>query len=73
MNDLKLQAWQKVTIEALAGQRTRIAQTIADINEAIEHYAKDWGDGDGPFEFAPRPDGLYLVSREDETELAPAP
>lgn len=71
MEDIKLEEWQKVTIEALAGQRARLGQTITGINEAIEHYAKDWGNGDGPFEFNQRPDGLYLVSK-DETELAPA-
>lgn len=77
MEDLKLQEWQKLTIEALAGQRARIAQTIAGINEAIQHYAEEWADGQKDpswpwrLEFEQRPDGLYLVSK-DETELAPA-
>ena len=75
MEDLKLEEWQRLTIQSLAGERKRVAQraqeTINGINAAIERYAKEWGEGDGPFEFSQRPDGFYLVSK-DETGVAPA-
>lgn len=71
MEEIQLEEWQKVTIEALGAQRARLAQTIAAINKTMGRYAKEWANGDGPFEFTQRPDGLYLVSK-NESELAPA-
>jgi len=75
MEDMKLESWQALTIQSLAGERERVAQraqeTVNGISATIERYAKEWADGDGPFEFNQRPDGLYLVSK-NETELAPA-
>ena len=72
MEDIKLEEWQKVTIEALGAQRARLAKTIATINDAMKHYAENWANGEeGPFEFSLQPNGLYLVTK-DETELAPA-
>ena len=62
----KLEEWQKVTIQALAAQRERVAQqaqkTINGINAAIDRYAREWADGrEGPLGFKVRPDGMYLV------------
>jgi len=77
MEDIKLEEWQALTIESLAERRSRVLQEgqkiIDGLNAAIERYAKEWADGqDGPFEFTPRSDGLYLVSKDDETGVAPA-
>ena len=77
MEEIKLEAWQSVTIQALAAQRERVVQqaqdTINGLSATIERYAKEWAAGqDGPFEFSQRPDGLYLVSKDDETGMAPA-
>jgi len=74
MEDLKLESWQALTIQSLAGERERVAQraqeTINGINAAIERYAKEWADGqEGPFEFSQRPgDGFYLVQVKKETK-----
>ena len=77
MEDIKLESWQALTIESLAERRNRVLQEgqkiIDGINAAMEHHAREWcGGQDGPFEFTPRPDGLYLVSKDDETGVAPA-
>ena len=77
MENIKLEEWQRFTIQSLAGERERVTrraqETVNGINATIEHYAKEWADGqDGPFEFHQRPDGLYLVSKDAETGLAPA-
>ena len=76
MDDLKLESWQRVTIEALVERRSRVAEqankTVNDINAALKRYTEEWANRqEGPFEFDGRPDGLYLVVK-DETELAPA-
>lgn len=81
MEDIKLESWQALTIQSLAGERERVAQraqeTIAGISAAIERYAQEWADEEGPFEFSQRPgDGFYLVQvkkRDDSTNVAPAP
>lgn len=79
MEDLKLESWQRRTIQSLAGERERVAQraqeTIDGINAAIERYAKEWAEGDGPFKFNQRPDGFYLVEakKQDDSGMAPAP
>lgn len=66
MDKIKLEQWQRLTIQSLAGERERVAQraqeTINGINAAIERYATEWADGqEGPFEFQQRPDGFYLM------------
>ena len=65
MNDIKLEEWQALTIQSLAGERIRVEQraqeTINGINTVLERYAKEWGDGDGPFEFSRRAGEWYLV------------
>jgi len=77
MEEIKLEEWQALTIQSLAGERERVAkraqETIDGLSATIERYAKEWADGqDGPFEFTSRPDGLYLVSKDDEAGMAPA-
>ena len=61
MNDIKLEEWQALTIQALAGERKRAQERINGINAVLERYAKEWGDGDGPFEFSRRVGEWYLV------------
>jgi len=77
MEELKLESWQALTIQSLAGERERVTQraqeTINGINAAMERYAKEWGKGDGPFEFSRRPDGVYLVTKETKDEQASGP
>lgn len=77
----KLEKWQAATIQSLVGERERTVEeaqkTISGINAAIEHYAKEWADGqEGPFGFESRPDGdLYLVqakTQDDTADVAPA-
>lgn len=63
MKDIKLETWQRLTIESLAGERDRLANRIRDINDAMKRYAEEWGDGSCAFE--QRPDGLYLVSKDE--------
>lgn len=71
--EMKLESWQRLTIESLGGERERLAKRIQAINNAMKHYAEDWADGqDGPFEFDGRSDGLYLVSKNETEEPAPA-
>ena len=75
MGEIKLEEWQSLTIQSLAGERDRLAKRIRGINDALQHYTAEWADGqEGPFVFNKRPDGLYLVhvGKDDETELAPA-
>jgi len=60
MEEIKLESWRRLTIESLVGERDRLAKRIQGINDALKHYAEEWTDGDGPFIFNQRPDGLYL-------------
>jgi hypothetical protein len=71
MEEIKLESWQRLTVESLAGERERLAKRIGGINAALKHYTEEWAEEEGSFEFDQRPDGLYLVTK-DETELAPA-
>ena len=73
----KLEEWQALTIQSLDGERARVAKEaqgrINGITAAIQRYAKEWGDGEGPCDFEARPDdGLYLVRKQDERGVAPA-
>ena len=74
MDEIKLEEWQRLTIQSLAGERERVAQraqeTVKGINATLKHYSEEWAGEEGLFEFDQRPDGLYLVSK-NETELAP--
>ena len=73
MENIKLKEWQRLTIQSLAGERERVAmrahETINGINAAIKRYAEEWSGEEGLLEFESRPDGLYLVMK-NETELA---
>jgi len=76
MEDIKLEQWQALTIQALVGERQRVAERaqsiVNGINATLKRYTEEWADGEGPFEFEQRGDGMYLVEK-DETGLAPAP
>lgn len=71
MEEIKLEEWQRLTVESLAGERERLAKRIGGINAALKHYTEEWAGEDGSFEFDQRPNGLYLVTK-NETDLAPA-
>ena len=75
MEEIKLEEWQALTIQSLAGERERVVkraqETIDGLSATIEKYAKEWADGqDGPFEFNQRSDGLYLVKQKEAVEPA---
>lgn len=81
MEDILLEEWQRVTIEALVERKVRIAQQaqkkVDEINVTLKRYTEEWTDGhDGPFYFESRPDEeLYLVQVEkedDPADMAPA-